>query len=496
MKKIGLIELPAIKLVDDTGKNWTALRRKEPLVSKQILIPQIQQAGFLTELINLKVGEEEIVFGEVTWRQMRLSKVLIGRVLHIEDYPDVDAWAITINYAQEREPACLLIKQLLDSGRPIVVGGSDAFSDPESYLQAGATAIVQDKSGAANKAILDYVLGLPEREPLTGVILADGRSFRRKRQLTSPEDWPVPDIETVKQTLGMEYWETSLPANQLPIGSVMTDIGCDRHCDFCETPLYKLGYKRMLPQRVIEWFASQQAAGARSIICPADQFLGRVLYKTGRDEIIAITQGAREMGLPLLWGNGLELKKATIGRGLPDSDLSPDEELIQAIWGWDGKVGCYQGYLPAERPTFGREDYAKLMPWQEHLRLVEAVVKAGVPDLTYGVIVGLPDDSHDSMLGLEEAIQSLYARVLSINPKLIFNVTPYAIRPLPGTPQAEQLRASGLLRFEDTAILGGFWTACADTLYLSYAEVSDWQIRLAAIGDNALMDWQAITGPR
>ena len=33
-RKIGLIELPALKLVDD-WENWTALRRREPLVSKQ-----------------------------------------------------------------------------------------------------------------------------------------------------------------------------------------------------------------------------------------------------------------------------------------------------------------------------------------------------------------------------------------------------------------------------------------------------------------------------
>ena len=34
-----------------------------------------------------------------------------------------------------------------------------------------------DKSGAANCAVLDYVLGNTPRESLSGVMLADGRSF-------------------------------------------------------------------------------------------------------------------------------------------------------------------------------------------------------------------------------------------------------------------------------------------------------------------------------
>ncbi len=174
--------------------------------------------------------------------------------------------------------------------------------------------------------------------------------------------------------------------------------------------------------------------------------------------------------------------------------MSPDLELLDAIWGWDGHVGCYQGYLPAERPTFGREAYEKLLPWREHCELVEAIANTGVPDITYGVIVGLPEDSHDSLAELEQAIHDLYARLKAINPDLVFTITPYAIRPLPGTPQSERLRRDGLLHFEDPAIIGGFWTACADTYHLSYEEVSEWQIRLAAIGDGELMRWQSITG--
>ncbi len=493
MKKIKVIELPAIKLVDQNGRNWTALRRREPLVSKQILMPQLMAAGFDVEMVNLKHGDQEIETGQVRWRDKSLTKILVGRPLE-DDPKSADMWAVTINYIQEREAACMLIRQIKAGGGRVVVGGSDAFADPDPYLQAGADAVVQDKSGAANAAICDYICGDEPREPLTGLTLAGGRKFRSRIPPMSPEEWPLPSPEVVRQTLGLDYWETQLPETLLPIGSVMADIGCDRKCDFCETPLYRLGYRRMRPETTLRWFAAQKEAGARSVICPSDQFLGRMLWKEGRTEVLEIMQGIRELGLAVLWGNGLEIRKLTVGRGMASGDLAPDIELVNAVWGWDGVSGCYQGYIPAERPTFGRENYAKLLPWQEHSEMVKAIVRAGVPDITYGVVVGLPDDSHDSFLGLETAIRDLYEELREINPGLVFNVTPYAIRPLPGTPQSRDLRASGLLRFEDPAIIGGFWTACADTRHLSYEAVSDWQSRLAGIGSSELLEWQHITG--
>lgn len=125
--------------------------------------------------------------------------------------------------------------------------------------------------------------------------------------------------------------------------------------------------------------------------------------------------------------------------------------------------------------------------------MLKAIVQAGVPYLNYGVIIGLPEDSYISLLNLEKAILELYEELITINPKLLFRLMPIAIRPLPGTPQGENLRNLGLLRFEDPAILGGFWTACADTYYLSYEEVSDWQIRLAKIGQKQFSLYELVS---
>lgn len=487
-RRIGLVELPALKLIDPNGVQRNQCNQYEPLLSKQVLLASLQGGGFDAQLVNLRDGTYEEEYGTVMWKGMLLSKRYLGKQIASIDPKSYDAWGVTNNYMQYRDLAFMVIRHLSSGGRPVVVGGSDAIADPQLYLQAGATAIVTDKSGGANWSIFDYVLGLPMRESISGVILADGTRHPLRLPPMHPQDWPLPSLDVVKQCLGKEYWAPEQEIPIFPMGAVFVDLGCDRKCDFCQTPTYGTGYRKMSTERALKWFELQKEAGAKSVMSYSDQFLGRVLFNEGRQEVLDISRGVREMGLPILWPNGLEIRKATLGRGYDRTkdDLTPDYELVEALWGWDGKVGCYEAFIPAERPIFGRESYAKLLPWQQHCEMLRAIVRAGVPRIYYGVILGLPEDSHETMLGLEEAFWELSEELKTINPSVSFHIAPTTIRPIPGTPQGHNIRQSGLLRFEDPAIVGEFMTACADTHYMSYEEVSDWQFRLACIGDTGL----------
>ncbi len=481
---IGLVEVPALGLYDPDGNNWTALYRRNTLLSKQVLMSDLQAGGFDAQLVNLKAGDCREPFGEITWKGMNLTKAYVGQRISDIDPEAYDAWGVTVNYTQERQVTCMTIAHLASKGKPVVVGGSDAIAEPRHYLDAGATAIVIDKSGAANWPIFDYVLGKTPREKLTGVILADGTYYPTRTKAMSPDEWALPSVEVAKECLGTEYSEEPFIQELVPIGSVYPDIGCDRKCDFCQTPTYTSGYRRMSPQTTLNWIARQKEAGASCTVMGSDQFLGRVLFPGGREEVLEITKGAREMGMPLLWPNGLELRKATLGRGrnYDHTDLTPDEELIEALWGWDGKVGGFLGYIPAERPVFGTQSYSKLLPWQQHCEMMRAIVRVGLPVIVYGLIIGFPDDTHESLLRLEEAVSELHRQLREINPDLEFQVASYAISPIPGTPQGENIRKSGLLRFDDPSIVGGLWTPSCDTHHLSYEDISDWQFRLTRIG--------------
>ena len=63
--RIGLVELPILKLIDPTGKNWAEAARYSALLSKQLLLSNLQAGGFDAQLVNLKQGDFEEVYGEV-----------------------------------------------------------------------------------------------------------------------------------------------------------------------------------------------------------------------------------------------------------------------------------------------------------------------------------------------------------------------------------------------------------------------------------------------
>ena len=480
---IGLVELPAVDVRASNEVSWHHHMDMMPMISKQILISNLRAGGFDAQLADLREGKEEEEYGQIEWGGQTLKKLMIGSKITSLKPDAYDAWGVTVNFTRQREAAYRAIKHLASTGKPVVVGGSEAIGKPDIYLGAGAAAIVKDKSGGANWAIFDHVLGRPEREKLSGVLLPDGTEYPKSFPRLHPENWSLPSLDVVKDCLGDKHGDNKNKP-LAPRGSVLVDIGCDRKCDFCQTPTYRLGYLRMSPQRALEWFQLQKEAGARAVQSFSDQFLGRILFEGGRQEILDIVNGLREREIPVAWPNGLELKKATLGRGIrPDGDMTPDLELVQALWGWDGKVGCYFAYIPAERPVEGGQSYRKLMPWKEHCNMMREIVRAGVPMIHYGMIIGLADDSHESLLYLEEAISHLYQELKAINPKLDFRMRPFSIAPLPGTPLEREIRDSGLLMFDDPALLGGFWTACANTKHMSYLEVSEWQVRLMKVGD-------------
>lgn len=225
MADIGLIEIPAFKLIDPHGANWTALRHREPLGSKQVLAGHLTHAGFDVEMVNLKATDQETELGEIAWRGMKLSKIAVGQSWRELDPQEHEVWGVTVNYLQERDVARSIIRHLARGKAKVIVGGSDAYVEPEPYLEAGACAVVRDKSGAANTSAVEYAMGREPRESLSGVCLPDGTQVPRRSPPMQPQYWHPPTADFVRQTLGMDYWEAPLADSLKPIGAVMLDIG-------------------------------------------------------------------------------------------------------------------------------------------------------------------------------------------------------------------------------------------------------------------------------
>lgn len=477
--KIGLIELPFMGLYDSDGGDWMSPQRfYMPLTSKQVLLPNLQDGGFDARLVNLKEDEGNVEFGHINWKGMDLIQTYSGKKIEDMDRDEYDCWGVTAHMGVEREVACMMVKHLSAGGKPVVAGGSDAIANPEEYIRAGASAVVLDKSGAVNCAVLDYALGNTPRHELGKVMLADGSRPSAKIGIMSPEDWPLPSVKVAQECFGRLH----LPDELLPTGSVIPDIGCDRNCNFCQTSTYKLGYLTMSPETTLKWAEIQKKAGAKTICLDSDQFLARQLRPEGRNDILEIMKGIREMGLSFLFTNGLELKKLTMGRGLSGrkDNSEPDHELIETLVSWDGKSGCCFLYAPAERPVFGRKDYKKLLPWQDHCRMMRTIVRTGTPLIIYGVLIGFPDESAESLSLAEESVAELREELLSINPNLKFVIYPYGLSPIPGTIQEGNIKKSGLLAFDDP-YLSGAWTPNVNTHHLTYEQIWEGQMRLRAI---------------
>ncbi|NEO98931.1 MAG: hypothetical protein F6K58_09690 [Symploca sp. SIO2E9] len=201
---IGLVELPQLKLSDPDDNDYYSLRKYEPIISKQVLISHLQAGGFKTKFINLRDGDYTENYGKKIWRGIELTKNYIGLQIESIDPESCEIWCITVNFTLYREIAMMLLKHLASTGKPVVVGGSDAFAEPQAYLRNGATVVVKDKSGAANWSLFNYLLGKGPKEALTGVVFADGTQYPKQKTPLDPEEWPLPSVELAKQCLGKQ----------------------------------------------------------------------------------------------------------------------------------------------------------------------------------------------------------------------------------------------------------------------------------------------------
>jgi hypothetical protein len=109
---IGLIEVPATGLYDSENRNWTSLYQNRSLISKQVLIADLQAGGFNAQLVNLRDDNYREEFGEIFWKGMTLRKICVGGQISAVDPQAYDAWGITVNFSQDRQVSCMPIEHL------------------------------------------------------------------------------------------------------------------------------------------------------------------------------------------------------------------------------------------------------------------------------------------------------------------------------------------------------------------------------------------------
>jgi len=325
----------------------------------------------------------------------------------------------------------------------VVAGGMDATARPEWYLDNGFDVVVQLE---AEYSFAKLVEAVARRVPIEDLVRC-----RRHGAGLVVLGGPQLDINALPpMALDLiehfpsynDTGEGTPPATvHAPFTCFESSRGCYRTCSFCATPM-RGKYRYMTPETVEKHFAHFRAHGVQNILFQEDNILSRLqrsgrgtmLHDSGREEVIEIFRLARRYGFSWEFANGLEFGKFL--------DLGePDLELMAAMF-WSDRskdrwLGCYRVQLPLEYlgevPTSRFNKFIKLRPFDEELRILDAMLEFGVLYQTFNILIGHDGDDDAAIDGYLRRALVLKAALLDREPDVVpyFNV--YNRTLLPGT---------------------------------------------------------------
>jgi len=273
-------------------------------------------------------------------------------------------------------------------GIKILVGGADAKARPDFYVACGADIVfrgdvdpraLQNHDWSAPKIVPDY------RVPFEDLTRPALHKLEPLGFYTDSHDGPVP------QGVGT------------PVGFIYFTRGCPRECDFCESR--RTRFEALPIDAAVSMLEHYKAHNIHTLNFSDDNLL---LLK--RDYLLELFATMRRMGFAWEFPNGLE-----IGRFMRGTEL--DHELVAHVFqnGVDADsgryVGAYRVFVPVE--TFDhRADYKKLKSIAVQNRIIEEILKTGIPEINFGVVLGPSADEaafSDIRRGYQ-AIKSLVQR--------------------------------------------------------------------------------------
>ncbi|HYF85492.1 radical SAM protein [Azospirillum sp.] len=252
----------------------------------------------------------------------------------------------------------------------ILVGGADAKARPQYYVAAGADIVFRGDVDPA--ALVEHDWSEPRivedyRLPFTALSRPAFHKLGDVARYIDSHDGPVPEGVST------------------PVGFIYFTRGCPRECDFCESRRTK--FEALPLDDAIEMLKHYRDNGIRTLNFSDDNLL---LLK--RDYIIALFRTLREMGFAWEFPNGLE-----IGRFMRGEEL--DSELVGHLFQntrdptTGHHVGAYRVFVPVE--TFDhRAGYKKLKPVETQNRIIGEILKSGIPEINFGVVLGRSADDH------------------------------------------------------------------------------------------------------
>lgn len=443
---IALVDIPELKVTyEAAGREevYSAVRTHYPKQSQLIL------AGILRSLGNVKIvdmklqeSEREELFKEFRYGDGKIKCYRKGAGFESVKaaIAESDILVLTSNFTRSSGIMRDFIKyaKTVNPDAKIIIGGSDATPRYDYYLKNGADVVVLGEGEHIAPNVILALTGNRPLEQLTGIAyIRDGSiKYNARNPVTDKvdvDDIPLPAFDLVDRYLEkyVEAFEGPLPDTvKTPVGILETSRGCMEACSFCTTPALRKGYRFMSTERIEGWLEHYKKFGIETLVLMEDNVLSRLAFPNGRQKLIELFDLLEEYGFAWEFGNGLE-----IGKFMVDGRI--DMELIEKMFyhGIKGgkHVGCYRLYTPLESLHLEpNKVHRKLKPYDQELEIIEAIASTGIPMMTFGIIIGRPDDDEESLKLTEERCLEIKRLVEAKGVDAYFS--PYLDVLLPGTP--------------------------------------------------------------
>ncbi len=244
-------------------KLWDAMRPYPPLGSLYAA-SYLREHGFGVSLFDAMLAESTR-----DWERKLRDERPDAAVLFEDSFNYLSKMCLS----RMRQAAFEMIGAARAAGCPVVVAGSDASDRYQSYLDAGADAVLIGEGEASLLELLNsgFPDGLPN-EPIDGVITRSHPTLAHSRPpMRDLDQMPFPAWDLVDMDRYRRIWRSRHGSFSM---NMATTRGCPYHCNWCAKPIWGQRYFSRSPENVVEELAELKRRFEPDHIWFADDIFG------------------------------------------------------------------------------------------------------------------------------------------------------------------------------------------------------------------------------
>lgn len=400
--EIRLIEPPALKLVCETDNGRFALptvRTHNPKIQLQILSSALRTLPNVNvEVLDMKIlGDQENHYRTIDYGGMRIDCSRVG-----VDFSDLEQELRGVDVIGVSSTFTQTANIVTDFGRFVKRANPDC-----ELIVGGFDTVNSERGGFYHKHGFDVVIPTDGEIALPNHII---KKYSLKHPLKGiPERFslPLPDLEAVNYKLYTEVEDGQLPEGAtLPIGYLVTSKGCNRFCDFCTVPNVNGRYRVMDLSEIDGLLRHYKEHGIFTLLHAESNTLARLRDRnSGRMQLVEMFRLMRDYGFAWEFFDGIEFGRLA-------NDGKVDKELVNLLFNpemQNGRlIGGYRAYIPLEDlAVVGRSRYEKLPKYKIQKDILKAIIDAGVNMLSFGIIMGYPNETTETLEKKRKELHSL-----------------------------------------------------------------------------------------